>query len=257
MAEAVTHASALVDLLLGNDLARAVGQRLAGTGLHAPSHVDAEVLSAFGRLPRAGVLDEATVETKLTALAAAPIIRHGVDDLLLGAWARRHRLRLADAIYIELADRLGCAMVRTDCRLRDEPGADVVGWPTAPIGGIDHPARPAESLRPAGCSGAASRWPKSISFSCRCAADHRARKRSPVPPVRPSSAGPAMLRSARRPARRPSTARPVVMQRSVRTQRWGTAGVGGRRPGCRTSVRGPVHPRPAMPPRRGRRRGGR
>ena len=126
MAEAVTDASALVDLLLGNDLGRAVGKRLAGTSLHAPAHVDAEVLSALGRLHRAGVLDEATVETKLIALAAAPITRHGVDDLVVDAWARRHRLRLADAIYIELADRLSCAMVTTDRRLRDEPGADVV-----------------------------------------------------------------------------------------------------------------------------------
>lgn len=127
MAEVVTDASALVDLLLGNDLGHAVGKRLAGTGLHAPAHVDAEVLSALGRLHRGGTLDEATVESKLNALAAAPITRHGVDDLLMGAWARRHRRRLADAIYLELADRLDGSLVTTDRRLRDEPEADVVG----------------------------------------------------------------------------------------------------------------------------------
>jgi predicted nucleic acid-binding protein len=45
---------------------------------------------------------------------------------LIGAWSRRHRLRLADAVYLELADRLDCLLVTTDRRLREEPEADVV-----------------------------------------------------------------------------------------------------------------------------------
>lgn len=126
MVEVVADASALVDLLLGNEFGHAVGKRLAGTGLHAPAHVDAEVLSALGRLHRAGALDASAVEYKLTALAAAPITRHGVDDLLFGAWARRHRLRLADALYVELAARLDCLLVTTDRRLHDEPSADII-----------------------------------------------------------------------------------------------------------------------------------
>ena len=126
MAEVVADASALIDLLLGNDLGQAVGRRLAGIALHAPAHVDAEVLSALGRLHRSGALEASAVEAKLTALAAAPITRHGVHDLVLGAWARRHRLRLADALYIELASRLDCPLVTTDRRLHDEPVTDVV-----------------------------------------------------------------------------------------------------------------------------------
>lgn len=125
MAEVVADASALVDLLLANDLGQAVGKRLAGTDLHAPAHVDAEVLSVLGGLHRAGDLEAGVVETKLNTLAAAPITRHGVDDLLLGAWARRHRLRLADALYIELA-QLGCLLVTSDQRLHHEPVADIV-----------------------------------------------------------------------------------------------------------------------------------
>jgi predicted nucleic acid-binding protein len=49
-----------------------------------------------------------------------------VGDLLLGAWARRHRLRLADALYVELAAQLECPLVTTDRRLHDEPVADIV-----------------------------------------------------------------------------------------------------------------------------------
>lgn len=126
MAEVVLDASALVDLLLDNDPGHAVRDRIAGHGLHAPAHLDAEVLSALGRLQRAGSLDDDSVESSLRGLAAAPIRRHAVSELLLGAWARRHQLRLVDALYVELATSLGLPLVTTDRRLHAAPGADVV-----------------------------------------------------------------------------------------------------------------------------------
>lgn len=126
MAEAVLDASALVDLLLGNELGGVVRRRIAGHVLHAPAHVDAEVLSALGRLHRAGDLTTDSVESRLHELAAAPVQRHAVAGLLLGAWQRRHRLRLADALYVELAVRRGTPLVTTDRRLHAEPAADVV-----------------------------------------------------------------------------------------------------------------------------------
>ena len=127
MAEVVVDALALVDLLLGNDLAAAVERRLAGHGLHAPAHLDAEVLSALGRQSRAGTLEEDDVEAMLATLEEAPIERHPVAGLLVGAWSRRHRLRLADALYVELAEREALPLVTTDRRLSPLPLADVVG----------------------------------------------------------------------------------------------------------------------------------
>ncbi|MDA8062961.1 MAG: type II toxin-antitoxin system VapC family toxin [Actinomycetota bacterium] len=126
MDDAVVDASALVDLLLDNDLGRAVRRRIAGHALHAPAHIDAEVLSALGRLHRSGELSAVIVETKLRELATAPIERHPVHDLLRGAWARRHELRLVDAVYVELAVSRGEPLVTTDRRLRDAPSAEVV-----------------------------------------------------------------------------------------------------------------------------------
>ena len=126
MAEVVLDASAFVDLLLGNPLGIAVRARLAGQSLHAPGHVDAEVLSALGRLNRAGHLDDDTVTRLLGRVADAPVQRHPVQGLLAGAWARRHRLRLADALYVELAAGRGVPLVTTDRRLGDAPVADVV-----------------------------------------------------------------------------------------------------------------------------------
>ncbi len=126
MADVVVDASALVDLLLDNALGRAVRLRLAGHVLLAPSHLDAEVLSALGRLHRAGRLAPHDVEDLLGQLAAAPVHRHAVKDLVLGAWARRDRLRLVDALYVELARSRGLLLVTTDRRLRDVPAVDVV-----------------------------------------------------------------------------------------------------------------------------------
>ena len=93
MAEVVVDASAVVDLLLGNALGKLVATRLAGNELHAPAHLDAECLSAFGRLHRAGDLTALTVEGMLSHLGSAPIARHPVGELITGAWQRRANLR--------------------------------------------------------------------------------------------------------------------------------------------------------------------
>lgn len=126
MADVVLDASAVVDLLLGNTLGQAVAGRMRGEALHGPAHLDGEVLSALGRLHRAGELAAETAETHLRDLAAAPIEHHPLAALLLGAWHRRQRVRLADAVYLELAVILDCPLVTTDRRLRSEPHVEVV-----------------------------------------------------------------------------------------------------------------------------------
>ncbi len=126
MAELVIDASAMVDLLLGGPLGEAVGRRLRGHALHAPAHLAAEVLSALGRLSRADALAASDVDLLLVRLAAAPVVAHPVSGLLEGAWARRSNLRLADALYVELADALGLALVTTDGRLAPHPTVEVV-----------------------------------------------------------------------------------------------------------------------------------
>lgn len=127
MADVVVDASALVDLLLGNRLGAEVARRLSDERLHAPAHLDVEVLSALGRLHRGAHLTEEQVETMLASLRAAPIVRHEPADLVRGAWARRDRVRLVDAVYLELADRLDAPLVTTDLRLRHEAHVDAIG----------------------------------------------------------------------------------------------------------------------------------
>jgi predicted nucleic acid-binding protein len=125
--DVVVDASAIVDVLAGTQLAEAVAERLRDMRWHAPANVDAEVLSALGRLGRAGRLGDADVEARLSLLAAMPIERAPLPPLLAGAWQRRGELRLVDALYVELAQALGVRLVTTDRRLgRVAPRADVI-----------------------------------------------------------------------------------------------------------------------------------
>lgn len=126
MGEVMVDATAIVDLLLGNEVGVAVRRRPAGHALHAPAHLDAEVLSALGRLHRAGDLAAEDVESKLGDLATAPIQRHDLSDLLVGAWSRRHQVRLVDAVYVQLAVDRGLPLITTDGRLRAAPAVEVV-----------------------------------------------------------------------------------------------------------------------------------
>jgi predicted nucleic acid-binding protein len=126
MDEVVIDASALIDLLLGGPVGDAVADRIASHTLHGPAHIDAESLSALGRLHRASELDPMAVETLLDRLVGAPIVRHALPPLLAGAWKRRSNLRLADALYVELADFLHLRLVTTDARLAPVGCVDVV-----------------------------------------------------------------------------------------------------------------------------------
>lgn len=113
----VVDASAMVDYLVGTDVGRHVESRLKGSEAHVPAHFDAEVLSALGRLHRAGRLTAAQVEERVELTSAAPMQRHHLAPLLYGAWLRRHNLRLVDALYVELATALDATLITTDSGL--------------------------------------------------------------------------------------------------------------------------------------------
>lgn len=113
----VVDASVMVDLLARTDLFAAARARLAGTVMHAPAHFDVEVLSALGRMQRAGMLTVAQVDAALDEMRHAPVNRHDIVPLLTGAWAHRDTLRLTDALYVQLATTEGLPLLTTDQRL--------------------------------------------------------------------------------------------------------------------------------------------
>jgi len=110
----VVDASAMVDFLVDTTIAKQVSDRLVSTDVHVPAHFDAEVLSALGRLHRAGDLTEQEVHERVGLIAEAPIRRHLLAPLLQGAWRRHHNVRIVDALYIELATQIDAKIITTD-----------------------------------------------------------------------------------------------------------------------------------------------
>lgn len=125
MSVVVLDASAAVELLRATRTGRQVARTLRGGMVAAPGHLDAEVLSALGRLARAGALTEERVGRSLAELARAPFRRFPVPPLLADAWSLRANLSLRDALYVALARRLEATLVTADARLARAPDLGV------------------------------------------------------------------------------------------------------------------------------------
>lgn len=110
----VVDASAMVDYLVDSPLADRIADRIGDAVVNVPAHFDAEVLSALGRLHRAGELTEKDVEARVALTAEAPFQRHHLAPLLEGAWSLHHNVRLVDALYVELGSQLDAVIVTTD-----------------------------------------------------------------------------------------------------------------------------------------------
>ncbi len=107
----VVDASAVVDLLVN-------GRSLPDAAvLASPAHLDAEVLSALGRLYRHGVLRAFDVEEMLDDLAVLSIERVPIEDLTSMAFALRHNVAVRDGLYVALAQVSDAPLRTTDARL--------------------------------------------------------------------------------------------------------------------------------------------
>lgn len=123
----VLDASALVDVVCGRGAAEAVAGALAGQEVCAPSHQPAEVLSAVGRLERAGDLSADEAHEALRELSGLhQELVPPNPGALERAFALRARVRLLDGLYVALAARRGIPLVTTDARLqRSEPPCEI------------------------------------------------------------------------------------------------------------------------------------
>lgn len=98
-----------------------VAEALDGSVVAAPAHLDAEVLSALGRLSRAGEVEADDVPPMLTVLARAPLTRYPLPPLVSAAWELRANVALRDALYVLLARRLDATLLSADARLGRAP----------------------------------------------------------------------------------------------------------------------------------------
>lgn len=117
MSIAVVDAATVVDLVCDLPAVDPYRGLLAATdAVAAPAHLDAEVLSALGRLKRAGQLTQEA--ERVGALATFGARRWPLRPLLSVAWSLADRIAVRDALYVALAASLDATLVTTDGRLR-------------------------------------------------------------------------------------------------------------------------------------------
>jgi predicted nucleic acid-binding protein len=120
----VLDASAVVELLLGTELGRAVAARVSdpAADLSAPHLLDVEVAQALRRYARDRLLTPREAAAALDDLRALDIERHGHEALLDRVWALRDNLTAYDAVYVALAEALGTTLITCDRKLARSPG---------------------------------------------------------------------------------------------------------------------------------------
>ena len=113
----VVDASVVVEVLRRSPRGVAVAARLRGATLAAPAHLDAEVLSALGRLLRPGDAGGALVARALDRLVRLPVERLPIAPLLQRAWELRETIALRDGLYVACAETLSATLLTLDGRL--------------------------------------------------------------------------------------------------------------------------------------------
>ncbi len=110
---------ALVDDTDVGDRARG---RLHGEEIHAPELVFPEALSVIRRLASSGRVDQVNAESAVSDLVELPILVASNRQMAYRAWQLRRTVTPYDAIYVALAEALGCPLLTTDSRLSTAPG---------------------------------------------------------------------------------------------------------------------------------------
>ncbi len=113
----VTDASAIVELLRQAGTGDRIAQRVYGSTAIAPAHLDAEVLSALGRLERGGFASDNAVNRAISHLERLPVERIPIRPLLHRAWQLRQNVALRDGLYVACAERFEARLLTLDARL--------------------------------------------------------------------------------------------------------------------------------------------
>jgi predicted nucleic acid-binding protein len=113
----VVDASIVVEVLRRSERGDAVATMMRGATLAAPAHLDAEVLSALGRLVRSGNAEPAMVARALDRLVRLPVERFPIAPLVRRAWTLRENIALRDGLYVACAETLTATLLTLDGRL--------------------------------------------------------------------------------------------------------------------------------------------
>lgn len=90
--------------------------------LSAPDLVDVETTSALRKRWLAGDLPHARLVAAVADLGEIPLQRYPALPLLGRALELKANVTVYDAVYVALAELLGCALLTSDLRLASAPG---------------------------------------------------------------------------------------------------------------------------------------
>lgn len=117
--DASVLAVALADDDKDGDAARA--RLMTEHSLHAPELLDVEVASVWRRQVHNGELPERRARLAMVDLDELPVHRYPHREMVGAAWLLRDNLTIYDALYVVLADLLGCTLLTGDRRLARAP----------------------------------------------------------------------------------------------------------------------------------------
>ena len=101
-------------------VARAAVSRAEGVSL--PDVADVETAAVLRKRWIAGRLTDEGFATALATLADLPFRRYPALAMLQRAYELRAAVTVYDAVYVALAESLGCALLTADARLARAPG---------------------------------------------------------------------------------------------------------------------------------------
>ena len=120
VADASVIANALADFGTSGATARA---RLRRESVAVPDLAYVETLSVLRKHSHRGGISGAELRRAVDVLAAAPFESYSTVVLLGRAYELRNNVSAYDAMYLALAEGLGCPLITGDSRLASVPGA--------------------------------------------------------------------------------------------------------------------------------------
>lgn len=120
----VLDASAALELALGTQAGARVASGLEGHDIHAPAHLDVEVVGVIRRAVLRGALTDHEGLLALADFQSLRIHRWSVPSLVERAYSLRATHSVAHATYVALAEGLDAPLLTCDARLARSHGHD-------------------------------------------------------------------------------------------------------------------------------------
>lgn len=117
-------ASAILEVLLSTPAASSVYGRLTVNGetLHAPHHLDLEILQVLRRYCAHGAITLDRAEQAVADYLDLPITRYSHDVFAFRIWELRQNLTAYDGAYVALAETLSAPLITRDRKLASTSG---------------------------------------------------------------------------------------------------------------------------------------